>query len=59
MSEKVKLESPGTGQFKGERWGDPVAQLVKHRTHDFDSGHDFRVIRSIPPSGSALSRESA
>lgn len=35
------------------------AQLVKHLTLDFGSGHDLRVMGSRPLSGSMLSRESA
>ena len=31
-----------------------VAQSIKHRTLGFSSGHDLRVARSSPPSGSAL-----
>ena len=33
--------------------------LVKHPILDFSSGHDFKVMRSSPTSGSALSMESA
>ena len=33
-----------------------MAQLVKHQTLDFSSGHDLRVLRSSPASRSALSR---
>ena len=36
-----------------------VTQLVKHLTLDFSVGHDLRVVRSSPVSGSALSKESA
>jgi len=31
-----------------------VAQSVKRPTLDFGSGHDLRVVRSIPVSGSTL-----
>ena len=31
---------------------DWVAQLVKHQTLDFDSGHDLSVLDSSPESGS-------
>ena len=31
-----------------------MAQLVKHPTLDFNSGHDLRVVRSSPRSGSTL-----
>ena len=31
-----------------------VAQSVKHQTLDFGSGHDLRVVRSSPTSGSVL-----
>lgn len=34
-----------------------VAQLVKHPTLDFGSGHDLRVLRLSPVSGSALNGE--
>jgi len=40
-------------------WGTWVAQLVKHPTLDFSSGHDLRVIRSNPALGSVLSVEPA
>ena len=36
-----------------------LAQLVKHLTLDFGSGHDLRVMRSSLASGSMLSGESA
>lgn len=36
-----------------------VAQLVKFPTLDFGSGHDLKVLRSSPVSGSALGGESA
>lgn len=36
-----------------------VAQFVKHLTLNFGSGHDLRVVRSSPASGSMLSEESA
>ena len=32
-----------------------MAQLVKHMTLDFSSGHDFRVMRLSPELGSVLS----
>ena len=35
------------------------AQSVECLTLGFSSGHDLRVVRSIPASGSALSRKSA
>ena len=31
-----------------------MAQLSKHPTLDFGSGHDLRVVRSSPASGSKL-----
>ena len=34
--------------------GASVAQLVKRLTLDFGSGHDLRVVRLSPTSGSAL-----
>ena len=34
-----------------------MAQLVKHPTLDFSSGHDLRVVRANPTSGSRLSVE--
>ena len=34
-----------------------VAQSVKHLTLDFGSGHDLRIVRSSPRSGSPLSME--
>ena len=37
--------------------GDSVAQSVKYMTLDFGSGHDLRVMRSSPASGSMLSVE--
>ena len=36
-----------------------VAQQVEHPTLDFGPGHDFRVLRLSPVSGSTLSREFA
>ena len=39
--------------------GSWVAQLVKHLTPDFGSGHDLRVVSSSPASGSLLGMESA
>jgi len=36
-----------------------VAELVKHVTLDFGSGHDLRAVRLSPMSGSELSMESA
>ena len=36
-----------------------VAQLVEHLALGFSSGHDLRVLRSSPVSGSMLSMESA
>ena len=36
-----------------------VAQLVKHPTLDFNSGHDLRVLGLSPVSGSRLSMESS
>jgi len=35
-----------------------VAQSVRHLTLDFGSGHDLRVMRSSPASGSAQAMES-
>ena len=40
-------------------WGAWVAQLVKHPTLDFSSGHDVMFVSSSPMSGSELSVESA
>ena len=45
--------------FKGEMRGTWVVQLAKHLTLDFGSGHDLRVMRSSPKSGSTFSMESA
>jgi len=36
-----------------------VAHSVKCLTFDFSSGHDLRVVRQSPVTGSTLSRESA
>ena len=36
-----------------------MAQLVKHQTLAFGSGHDLRVMKSSPTKGSVLSEESA
>ena len=36
-----------------------MAQLVKHPTLDFSSGHDLMAVGSSPMSGSVLSVESA
>ena len=36
-----------------------MAQLVKHPTLDVGSGHDLRVVRSSPTSGSVLCMEFA
>jgi len=38
-------------------WGAWVAQSVKHPAVDFGSGHDLRVVRSSPASGSMLDVE--
>ena len=38
-------------------WGTWVAQLFKHPTLDFGSGHDLRIVGSSPMSGSALGKE--
>ena len=35
-----------------------MAQLVKHQTLDFGSGHNLQVMRLSLASGSVLSRES-
>ena len=40
----------------GSTW---VAQLVKHLTFDFSSGHDLRVMELRPPSSSMLGVEPA
>ena len=40
-------------------WGAWVAQLVKQLTLGFSSGHDLRVMRLSPTSGSMLGMESA
>ena len=40
----------------GSRW---MAQLPKHPTRGFGSGHDFRVMRLSPTLGSTFSLESA
>ena len=40
-------------------WGTWVAQLVKHPTLDFGSGHDLRVMRLSRVSGSVLGVEPA
>jgi len=39
--------------------GTQVAQLVKRLTLDFGSGHNVRVVRSSPMSGSTLAVEHA
>lgn len=39
--------------------GVSMAQLVKHPILDFGSGHDLRVVRLRPASGSSLGVESA
>ena len=36
-----------------------MAQSVEYLTLDFGSGHDLRVVRSSPASGSALGMEPA
>ena len=36
-----------------------VTQLIKHLTLDFSSGHNLRVVRSSPMSGSMLGVEPA
>ena len=36
-----------------------MAQVIKHPTLDFGSGHDLRVMRSSPTLGSVFSVESA
>ena len=43
-------------QKTGAAW---VAQMVKHLTLDFGSGHELRVPGLSPTLGSMLSRESA
>jgi len=40
-------------------WGAWVAQLVKRLTLDFGSGHDLKIMRSSPVSGSMLRVEPA
>ena len=40
-------------------WGTWVAQLLKHLTLDFISGHDLTVVRWNPVSGSVLGMEPA
>ena len=46
--------------FKNKKMrGAWVAQSVEHLTLDFGSGHDLRVVRSSPLSGSMLGVESA
>ena len=42
-------------EFLGGTW---EARSVKCLTLDFGSGHDLRIVRSIPASGSAPGRES-
>ena len=44
---------------KWAHWGTWVAQSVKCPTLNFSSGHDLRVVRWSPTSGSMLSTESA
>ena len=45
--------------FKYMGRGSWVAQLVKHLALNFGSGHDLRVVKSSPVSGSRLCVESA
>ena len=40
-------------------WGVWVAQSLEHLTLDFGSGHDLRVVRWSPMSGSVLCEEPA
>ena len=58
-----KALSPNTftvGGVKKETIGsNQVTQLVEPVTLDLGSGHDLRVVRSSPVSGSTLSMESA
>ena len=70
---KQQLQSPGAevnlaseeqlefsnGALKEKLRGPWAAQLVKHLTLDFDSGHDSRVRRSSPTWALALGLESA
>ena len=44
---------------KLQKRGTQVAQSVKHQVLDFSSGHDLRVVRSSPMSGSMPGTESA
>ena len=53
------LRNLGLFQKSSNSRGTWVAQLVKHPTLDFGSGHDLRVLGSSPISGPMLSRESA
>lgn len=56
------IELPEWGRADSVRracvWVTWMAQLFKWLTLDFSSGHDLRVIRPSPSSGSALSVES-
>ena len=45
--------------IKNWHMGAWVVQYIKRLTLDFGSGHDLRVVRSRPTSGSGLSAESA
>jgi len=40
-------------------WGGHLGGSIERWTLDFGSGHDFRVVRSSPASGSVLGVESA
>ena len=53
------LRKAHRGGLRTESWGIWAAQLVKCLTLDFSSGHDLRVVKSSPASGSVLSGESA
>ena len=58
VGKKVKLELKES-RFKTHSQGSGVAQLVKHPTLDFSSGHDRRVMRLSPTLDSTLDMESA
>ena len=55
-SEQMEKNSDTNENEKRGTW---VAQSIKHPTLDLDSGHDVRVMKFSPVSGSVLSGESA
>ena len=59
LSEIFLSQPCGSKEIKSYCWGACVAQLAKHPTLDFGSGHDLRVIELSLPWDSMLDMECA